>query len=38
MQRLIPAFLIGLLFGLGIVISGMGNPAKVLNFFDFAGT
>jgi hypothetical protein len=37
MQRLIPAFLIGLLFGLGIVISGMGNPAKVLNFFDFAG-
>ncbi len=38
MQRLIPAFLIGLLFGLGIVISGMGNPAKVLNFFDFAGS
>jgi hypothetical protein len=38
MQRLIPAFLIGLLFGLGIVISGMSNPAKVLNFFDFAGT
>lgn len=38
MKRLIPAFLIGLLFGLGIVISGMANPAKVLNFFDFAGT
>lgn len=37
MQRLVPAFLIGLLFGLGIVISGMANPAKVLNFFDFAG-
>lgn len=38
MKHLIPAFLIGLLFGLGIVISGMANPAKVLNFFDFAGT
>jgi len=38
MKRLIPAFLIGLLFGVGIVISDMGNPAKVLNFFDFAGT
>jgi len=37
MKRLIPAFLIGLLFGLGIVISGMANPAKVVNFFDFAG-
>ncbi|MBV1868756.1 MAG: YeeE/YedE family protein [Marinosulfonomonas sp.] len=31
-------YLIGLIFGLGITISGMGNPAKVLNFFDFAGT
>jgi uncharacterized membrane protein YedE/YeeE len=32
------AALIGLIFGLGILISGMGNPAKVLNFFDIAGT
>ncbi|MBV1904100.1 MAG: YeeE/YedE family protein [Marinosulfonomonas sp.] len=31
-------YLIGLIFGIGITISGMGNPAKVLNFFDFAGT
>ena len=31
-------YLIGLVFGVGITISGMGNPAKVLNFFDFAGT
>lgn len=36
-MRLVTTFLIGLLFGLGIVISGMGNPAKVLNFFDVAG-
>ncbi|MCR9255721.1 MAG: YeeE/YedE family protein [Alphaproteobacteria bacterium] len=35
---LIIVYLIGLLFGLGIVVGGMANPAKVLNFFDFAGT
>lgn len=38
MQRIVIAGLIGLMFGAGIAISGMGNPAKVLNFFDFAGT
>lgn len=27
----------GLLFGLGLTISGMINPAKVLGFLDFAG-
>jgi uncharacterized protein len=32
------AFVIGLIFGLGIALSGMINPAKVLNFFDLAGT
>lgn len=30
--------LAGLLFGLGLVISGMADPAKVLNFLDIAGT
>jgi hypothetical protein len=29
-------FVIGLLFGLGLVVAGMSNPAKVLNFLDFA--
>jgi uncharacterized membrane protein YedE/YeeE len=29
-------FAIGLLFGLGLVIAGMSNPAKVLNFLDLA--
>ena len=29
--------LAGLLFGLGLVISGMADPAKVLNFLDIAG-
>lgn len=36
--RLISAFLIGGVFGIGIVLSGMANPAKVVNFFDLAGT
>ncbi|RUM96108.1 YeeE/YedE family protein [Pseudaminobacter arsenicus] len=30
--------LLGLLFGVGLVISGMADPAKVLNFLDLAGT
>ena len=38
MNKLVSAFLIGALFGLGIAIAGMANPAKVLNFFDIAGT
>lgn len=38
MGKLISAVLIGALFGLGIAISGMINPAKVLNFFDLFGT
>lgn len=38
MLRLVSALAIGLVFGAGIALSGMANPAKVLNFFDFAGT
>ena len=37
-MRLLTAFLIGLVFGTGIAVSGMINPAKVLNFFDIAGS
>lgn len=29
---------LGLLFGAGLVISGMADPAKVLNFLDLFGT
>ncbi len=29
---------LGLLFGIGLVLSGMGDPAKVLNFLDLFGT
>lgn len=31
------ALLAGLLFGWGLILSGMSNPAKVLGFLDFAG-
>ena len=37
-MRLILSYIGGLIFGLGISLSGMANPAKVLNFFDIAGT
>ncbi len=36
-MRLILGFLSGLVFGIGLVISGMSDPAKVLNFLDVAG-
>ena len=36
MQRL-TALISGLVFGAGLTISGMVNPAKVINFLDFAG-
>ncbi len=36
-MRPIAAYAIGLVFGLGISLSGMANPAKVLNVFDVAG-
>lgn len=38
MAKTLSAFVIGLVFGTGILLSGMANPAKVLNFFDIAGT
>lgn len=28
----------GLIFGIGLILSGMADPAKVLNFLDVAGT
>ena len=31
------ALLAGLVFGLGLLVSGMANPAKVLGFLDLAG-
>ena len=37
-MRAVAGFLAGLLFGTGLIVSGMANPAKVLNFLDVAGT
>lgn len=34
---LVTAFLAGLLFGTGLILSGMTNPAKVLAFLDLSG-
>jgi uncharacterized membrane protein YedE/YeeE len=35
--RLLVALVAGSLFGAGLAVSGMMNPAKVLNFLDVAG-
>jgi uncharacterized membrane protein YedE/YeeE len=37
-MNLVTAFLAGLIFGGGLILSGMTNPAKVLAFLDVAGT
>lgn len=34
---IVSALLSGLLFGLGLIVSGMSDPSKVLGFLDFAG-
>jgi len=38
MMRALAGLAAGLVFGIGLVISGMFNPAKVLNFLNIAGT
>ena len=37
MARLLSALTAGILFGLGLTVSGMVNPAKVVAFLDLAG-
>ena len=36
-MRIATALLAGLVFGLGLLLSGMADPAKVLGFLDLAG-
>mgnify|MGYP001604693090 CR=1 FL=1 len=36
-MNVLAALFSGLLFGLGLIVSGMANPAKVLGFLDLAG-
>jgi uncharacterized membrane protein YedE/YeeE len=37
MPKMLGSLLAGALFGLGLAISGMANPEKVLGFLDVAG-
>lgn len=36
-MRLLSTLFAGLLFGIGLILSGMANPAKVQNFLDLFG-
>jgi uncharacterized membrane protein YedE/YeeE len=36
-MHIFASLLAGLVFGLGLIVSGMANPAKVLGFLDLAG-
>ena len=36
-MRLVAQFALGLIFGLGLIVSDMVNPTKVLNFLDIVG-
>ena len=36
-MRILMALITGLVFGIGLIVSGMTNPAKVLGFLDLAG-
>jgi len=36
-MHIFTAFITGLVFGVGLIISGMTNPAKVIGFLDIAG-
>ncbi len=37
MKHRISEFLVGLVFGLGLIVSGMTDPGKVLGFLDLTG-
>ena len=37
MKSAVTAFIIGIIFGLGLLVSGMLNPAKVQGFLDITG-
>jgi len=36
-MQIMIAFVIGLIFGLGLILSGMTNPAKIIGFLDIFG-
>lgn len=37
-MQVIMALIVGLLFGIGLIVSGMTDPSKVLGFLDLAGS
>jgi uncharacterized membrane protein YedE/YeeE len=37
MMPIVSAFIVGLVFGIGLIVAGMTNPAKVQGFLDLAG-
>ena len=37
-MHILTALIVGLVFGIGLIVSGMTDPAKVLGFLDLAGT
>lgn len=37
-MQALASLLVGLVFGLGLILSGMSDPAKVLGFLDIAGS
>jgi uncharacterized membrane protein YedE/YeeE len=37
MMQILTAFFVGLVFGIGLIVAGMTNPAKVQGFLDLAG-
>lgn len=36
-MSIVSAFIVGLVFGIGLIVAGMTNPAKVQGFLDLAG-
>lgn len=36
-MQMLSAWIVGLLFGVGLILGGMTNPAKVLGFLDLTG-
>jgi uncharacterized membrane protein YedE/YeeE len=37
MMHIVTALIVGLVFGIGLIVAGMTNPAKVQGFLDLAG-
>ena len=37
-MRILSTLIAGLIFGTGLILSGMANPVKVQNFLDFFGS